>query len=135
MNRGDSSGLEPLRQEPVLELVYPGATRLHRIETPRKDVPLEGIKFGAQIRDFYGSNVSDKEIETFYREELEQLGWDFLGVAGGRLDTYRRLIYRKDPLSLQIRFWFREDFERQLPSVNTEGIVTIYELLIIGQKD
>ena len=130
----DPTGLDALRKDPVLELVYPEAKVLYRVENPRKEVPLEGVTFGAQVRIFYGSPMSDTEIEAFYKEELHRLGWDFLGTASGRLDTYRRLIYQKDPLSLQVGFWYHEDFQRQLPSVDTEGVTTIFELSIFKSE-
>lgn len=131
----DPTSLEQLRQEPALKLVYPQATKLHQFEKPKESAPLEGFQFGAQIRDYYGTAASDEEIEAFYRKELEPLGWRLLGVTGGRLLTYKRLLFKKDRLTLELRFWYKEDFERQLPSIDTEGFTTIYELLIVGPAE
>jgi len=131
----DQSALDEIRDDLVFDLAYPQSKILYRVENPEKDVPLEGVKFGAQVSVFYGSGSSDTEVEDFYKKELERLGWDFLGAASARLNTYRYLVYRKDPLSLQLQFWYREDFQRQLPSIDTEGVNTIYEVLLFRGQD
>lgn len=131
----DQTALDELSQNAVFDLAYPEAKVLYRVETPEKDVPLEGVRFGAQVSVFYGAVASDSEVEAFYKKELDRLGWDLLGASSGRLNTYRRLVYRKDPLSLQVQFWFQEDFERQLPTIDTQGVNTIYEVLLFRGQD
>lgn len=134
LNR-DRDGLDEIRKESVYQLSYPQATSLGRSETPKQSNFLEGTKFGAQTLYTYGVNASDQQAEAFYRQKLEESGWKLAGTATSSLNTYRQVVYDKGRLRTEIRFWYREDFQSQYPSINIDGFATIYDLLIFGPPD
>ncbi len=87
--------LDKLLREPAVTLVYPEAVNLRHEELEPRSYPLEGLSYGPEIRDIFGSYDSEDAIASFYTQ----------------------------------------DFERQLPSIETEEFMTIYELLIIGPAE
>ncbi|MFH1820590.1 MAG: hypothetical protein ABH805_01630 [Candidatus Nealsonbacteria bacterium] len=129
--------LEVFKQEAALGLIYPQSIRLHHTETPRISLPLQGIKMGAQVKDFYGAYDSDEEIGAFYQEKLASLGWEFRGVSGSQaLRYYKLLVFYKDEVSFEIQFWSKENFEygSSLP-INYKGRNTIYAILLLGPAE
>lgn len=138
MIQRDQTGLEQLRREQASQLVYPQATKLRRIERPKKFVFLEGAKLGPKIRDLYGSQASDEEIATFYTRELEHLGWRFIRETRDIPYTYRELLFLKeDRLAIRIEFWFKDQFKVIFPSLSSEAekFGTIYEVSIRAPYD
>lgn len=124
-------GATLLREEPALQVKYPGSVLVHTVEYPAQVVPLQGLSTAPEIDLFYGVNGEDEEVEAFYRQLFADLGWNFAGVSIGKLYTYRRLGFTKGEVGIHLGFWFKDDFERQY-DISVADFLTLYEIVIIG---
>lgn len=120
--------LNELKTELSLQQVYPGAVELLRVENPERY--LQFYLSGAHVRLIYGSNDEPQKIEEFYRNELESLGWSYIGTGSEKLYRYRRLTFHKDEMSLDLGFWYPEDFKIQFPDLDS-NFKTLYEISML----
>lgn len=128
-------GLDEIRQEQAVQLVYPQAAKLRHSESPKRSNLLEGTTTPPFILDTYGVNALDQEVGAFYQQRLEELGWKLAGTPTGMLHKYRRLLFDKAGMRAEVGFWYREDFQDQYPSIDIEGFTMLYELYIFKLAD
>src|SRR6266498_2954814 len=119
--------LNELKHDPAIDVIYPNSTELFRNESPEHYA--EGSTSHAVIRILYGSNDQDPAIEEFYKNKFSDLGFSYLGGSAGRLYTYRRFSFLKDTISVDMGFWFHDDFENQFRSVDISKFKAVYELV------
>lgn len=112
------------------------ATKLSYGENKGKKCNIEG---GGQespdIISMYGTNSPDSEVAAFFTRELELKGWSYAGESKHSLNYYRKLSFRKEKLSLDLEFWFKEDFESEKTSIDITKYSTVYKLWFSGPLD